>query len=69
MMISQRRNLRITPAELDAMAAKYGIGLHGAEPSSKTHECPECRRVLAIAEVIERYCAHCGNVTPREVNL
>lgn len=68
-MISQRRTLNIRTQELEAIAAKHGIGLHRAEPSLKTHECPECRRVLAIAEVIERYCAHCGNVSPREVSL
>ncbi|MDO3434359.1 hypothetical protein QWJ46_16890 [Rhizobium sp. CBN3] len=67
-MISQRRQLRILPQELDAIAAKHGIGLHTGA-SVATHECPECRRVLAIAEVIERYCAHCGNIAPREVNL
>ncbi|RFB95199.1 hypothetical protein B5K11_09610 [Rhizobium leguminosarum bv. trifolii] len=42
---------------------------HRGDLSPVTHECPRCRRVLAVAEVIERYCAHCGNVTPEEVRL
>ncbi len=38
-------------------------------PFPKTHECPKCCRVLAVAEVIERYCAHCGDIDPREVRI
>ncbi|MBB2841436.1 UNVERIFIED_ORG: hypothetical protein GGE64_005219 [Rhizobium etli] len=68
-MISPRRTLNIRAGELEAIAAKHGIGLHSDEAFPKTHECPECRRVLAVAEVIERYCAHCGNITPEEVRL
>lgn len=31
-------------------------------------ECPDCRRILSIAEVIERHCEGCdSNIDPKEV--
>lgn len=70
-MISQRRQLTITPAELDAISARLGISAssRSAVFGARTHVCPKCDRVLAIAEVIERYCAHCGDIQPEEVRL
>ncbi len=34
---------------------------------ARTSVCPECKRVLTIAETIERFCERCGTIVPSEV--
>jgi Zn finger protein HypA/HybF involved in hydrogenase expression len=67
-MIGRNHALRLIADDLYAAAAVHQIRLT-TTTVPKTHECPKCSRVLAVAEVIERYCAHCGDIDPREVRI
>jgi hypothetical protein len=55
--------------EIAASVSPQYAALMAKRLGRRTHVCPKCDRVLAIAEVIERYCAHCGDVQPEEVRL
>ncbi|NEI89534.1 hypothetical protein GR248_01760 [Rhizobium leguminosarum] len=73
MMSSEKQALREKSRKLTEnialVAAAHNITVQSVITSDRTHECPRCQRVLAVAEVIERYCAHCGDVAPKEVRF
>lgn len=60
------RNVNMSVSDVETLMR--GLNRHGVKATSgKTHVCPRCDHVLAIAEVVEKYCAACGDVEPREV--
>jgi hypothetical protein len=40
-----------------------GVAMHRPAITDSLPARPKCRRGLAIAEVIERFCARCGDIT------
>lgn len=40
-----------------------GVTIHRPTITASLPACPKCRRGLAIAEVIERFCVRCGDIT------
>lgn len=45
-----------------------GTGVSQRRPDRQTHyACPMCFRALSFAEIIEKYCAACGDIAPQEV--
>lgn len=62
------RNVNMSVADVETLMR--GLNRHGIKATSgKTHVCPCCDHVLAITEVVEKYCAKCGDVEPHEVRL
>lgn len=60
------RNVNMSVADVETLMRD--LNRHGVQATSgKAHVCPRCDNVLAIAEVVEKYCAKCGDVEPCEV--
>ncbi|APO74245.1 hypothetical protein AM571_CH01410 [Rhizobium etli 8C-3] len=60
------RNMKMKPEHVAQLMRD--LNRHSIPAASATgYECPKCGHVLAIAEIVERYCAKCGDIEPREV--